>query len=591
MRMEIYIMPRKPTGKITSSRAKVPQKNGDIYIYEREYQYDPVTKKTKRISNRLAAKIPKGTDKEVPTRPKRSPKSGSSTCSIYPNTDLNASRKHTGLMDILEHAGKASGIDQALYSSTDRASADKIISIARFLVATSGDTLPHIETWQLTHPIPYPDGITEDVYYCLCKKIGTDETFRQKLFYERCRQLGDHPLIAFDSTTSSTYSENQVDARYGFNKEKDGMKTIKYLTLYSIECHQPIAFAKQPGNLPDVTSLSNTLEQLEVLGVHGAEIVTDNGYYSEGNLASMCLASFRFITLVKTSSAWVRRELDAHMEGIMGIENRQADLGGVYGCTVMLKHSFQRLRKYASRNKGLGKGDLETFEKRLYLHFYYNPIKKENDDAAFYGIVDGLKKQLEEGVPASSMAGTAQKKIAQYLSIRRKKGGSGISVSYNIQACREACRYHGYFALVSNHEKDRFAALRKYRRREKIEEYFQMAKEDAGASRPRVWYADHLMGRMLIQFAALSYEDYLRFQISRMKETLGKGTDSAVHSTKETQRMELKLKKWLEDTSFSNVLRWFDAYETTEVSTTVANRRWNSEITIRDRMFLEKLGM
>ena len=55
--------------------------------------------------------------------------------------------------------------------------------------------------------------------------------------------------------------------------------------------------------------------------------------------------------------------------------------------------------------------------------------------------------------------------------------------------------------------------------------------------------------------------------------------------------MELKLKKWLEDTSFSNVLRWFDAYETTKVSTTVANRRWNSEITIRDRMFLEKLGM
>lgn len=579
-------MPRKPTGKITYNRAKVPQKNGDIYIYEREYQYDPETKKTKRIYNRLVAKIPKGTNKEVPLRPKRSSKKEPYASSIN-NNDLLASRKRIGLMNILEHAGKASGIDQALYASIDHITADKIISIARFLVATSGDTLPHIETWQLTHPIPYADGITEDIYYCLCKNIGINETFRQKLFYERCRQLKKHPLIAFDSTTSSTYSENQLDARYGFNKDKDGLKTIKYLTLYSVEDHQPIAFAKQPGNLPDVTSLSNTLEQLEVLGVHGAEIVTDNGYYSEENLASMCLARFWFITLVKTSSAWVRRELDAHMEGILCIENRQADLGGVYGCTVMLKHHFQKTRRYANKKKRLEKGDVETFEKRLYLHLYYNPIKKENDDSAFYRMVDGLKKQLEEGVPVSSMTATAKKKVEKYLSVRRKKGGSAVLVSYNPEACREACRYHGYFALVSNHEKNQFEALKKYRQREKIEEYFQMAKEDAGVTRPRVWYADHLMGRMIIQFTALSYEDYLRFQIGKMKENLGQETNKP----KEVQKMELSLKKWLEDTSFSNILRWFDAYETTEVSTTVANRRWNSEITKRDHMFLEKLGM
>ena len=232
-----------------------------------------------------------------------------------------------------------------------------------------------------------------------------------------------------------------------------------------------------------------------------------------------------------------------------------------------------------------GRGDV--FKRQI----FYNPIKKENDDAAFYRMVDGLKKQLEEGIPAISMTAAAQKKIAKYLSVRRKRGSSTITVSYNTEKCKEACRYHGYFALVSNHENDRFEALRKYRQREKIEEYFQMAKEDADAARPRVWYADHLMGRMIIQFVALSYEDYLRFQISRMKEILGKKTNEPEHNTKEVQEMELKLKKWLDDTSFSNILRWFDAYETTEVSTVVANRRWNSEITKRDQMFLEKLGM
>ena len=587
-------MPRKPTGSVIKSRAEELQKNGDIYIYEREYQYDPKTKKTKRISNKLVSKIPRGTEAMVTTRPKRKSAGASppeSPCDVSAISKIHASRQRTGLTDILSHVGRASGIDDALLASTDNGTALKIMSIARFLVATSGDSLPHIETWQLTHPIPYADGITEDIYYHLFKTIGIDETFRQRLFHERCRQLGDNPLIAFDSTTQPTYSENQIDARYGFNKAKDGLKTIKYLTLYSVDNRQPIAFAKQPGNLPDVTSLSNALKQLEVLGIHNPEVVTDNGYYSEENLADMCLGRFRFITLVKTSIAWVRKELDIHMDKMMSIGNRRTDLGGVYCHTVTLVHTFEKTRKNASKKKGVLKGSVETFDKRLYLHIYYNPAKKENEDACLYTEIEELKKTLEEGAEMDAMTDSAWEKASEYLIIRKTKGGRTISIAYNEEACRDVCKYHGYFALISNHEKDRFNTLEKYRKREKVEEYFKMAREDADASRPRVWYADHLMGKMIVQFVALGYEDYLRFMIGQMKVELGKKTGDQKHDTAENLALESSLKKWLVDTSFSNVLRWFDAYETTTVSTAVAKRRWNSETTKRDRLFLEKLGL
>ena len=587
-------MPKKPTGKVNKKRTEVPQKNGDIYIYDREYQYYPEIKKTKRISNKLISKIPKGSMKMVPTRPKRKSADefldrGQGDVTATSNTF--ASRQHTGLTDILNHVGKISGIDDALLASTDNGTALKIMSIARFLVATSGDSLPHIETWQLTHPIPYAEGITEDIYYHLFKSIGTGETFRQRLFNERSRQLGDNPLIAFDSTTQSTYSENQIDARHGYNKAGDGLKTIKYLTLYSVKDRQPIAFAKQPGNLPDVMSLKNAIKQLEVLEIHNPEVVTDNGCYSEENLADLCLSGLSFITLVKTSIVWVREELNAHMDKMMGIGNRRADLGGVYCHTVVIMHTFEKIRKYASRKKGLLKGSVETFEKRLYLHIYYNPMKKENDDAETYAEIEELKKALEEGTSFDAMTDAAQKKAAKYLFIRKTKDGRIISVTYNEEACFDACKYHGYFALISNREKDRFNALEKYRKREKVEEYFKMSKQDADASRPRVWYADHLMGRMIVQFVALGYEDYLRFKIGQMKVELGRKTGDPKHDTKDKLKLETRLKKWLVDTSFSNVLRWFDAYETTEVSTAVAKRRWNSETTKRDRLFLEKLGM
>ena len=587
-------MPRKVTGKVIKTHTEVPQKNGDIYIYEREYRYDPATKKTKRILNKLVSKIQKDTREMVPTRPKRRAvdiSAAENHFDVSSASEINASRKRTGLTDILNHAGGASGIDDALLASTDKGTALKIMSIARFLVATSGDSLPHIATWQLTHPIPYTDGITEDIYYHLCKSIGTDEMFRQRLFNERRRQLGEKPLIAFDSTTQSTYSENQIEARDGYNKSGDGLKTIKYLTLYSVNNRQPIAFAKQPGNIPDVSSLSDALKQLDIFGVQKLELVTDNGFYSEANMAEMCLLGFRFITLVKTSVAWVRKELDIHMNKMVGIENRRTDLGGVYCHTVMLKRTFEKSRKYASIKKELSKGNVETFEKRLYLHIYFNPVKKENEDASFYADIEELKKTLEEGTCLDDITDLARKKVEKYLVVRKTRSNRIMSVAYNEDECRIACKYHGYFALVSNREKDRFNALEKYRQREKVEEYFKLSKEDVGGSKPRVWYTDHLMGRMIIQFVALGYEDWIRFKIGQMKSELGKKIGDPKHDTKKQLELELSLKKWLVDTSFSNVLRWFDAYETTTVSSAVANRRWNSETTKRDRLFLERLGM
>ena len=585
-------MGRKLTGKTTSNRAKILQKNGDYYVYEREYRYNPETKKTERVANKLVAKIPKGLSVEVPTRKKkRNHESDDPNVqkNEADNTVITASRQHTGLTDILDYAGKASGIDEALMVSTDEDTAKKIISIARFLVATSGDTLPHIETWQLTHPIPYDRGITQDIYYKLCRDIGINETLRQRFFAERCKRLGDCPLIAFDSTTQSTYSEGQIEARYGFNKDGDGLRTIKLLTLYSLEDRQPIAFAKQPGNLPDVTSLSNTLQQMEVLGLRGAELVTDNGYYSETNLAEMCYQTFHFITLVKTQLAWVRKEIDAHREEMVSIANRKSDLGNVYCFTTAVKRTFTRERKYANRKTGMEKGARIEFDRRLYLHIYFSPERKEKEDSAFYDRVDEVKELLENGTAVESLSTSGQAIAKKYLKTSRRKGR--FTCDYQVAVCQEACKYHGFFALISNHEKDRFLALRKYRKREKIEEYFQSAKEDAGANRPRVWYSDHLMGRLLIQFVALSYEDFLRYKIAKIKENLGKENGNPGHDKKAQINQENNLKKWLQSTSFSNVLRWFDAYETTEVSSTVFNRRWNSETTKRDRLFLNLLGV
>ena len=92
-------------------------------------------------------------------------------------------------MKILEYVGNESGINNSLYASFDIGTAQKIISLIQYFLATNGQSAPAIEIWQLTHPIPYTSGITENIYHNLYSYVGHNETAQQKFFIQRCSNL------------------------------------------------------------------------------------------------------------------------------------------------------------------------------------------------------------------------------------------------------------------------------------------------------------------------------------------------------------------------------------------------------------------
>jgi transposase len=579
------IMPAKPSGDVKTSIVRCTQKNGDIYVLERQTVYNPEKKQTKILSSKLLAKIPKGSEKEVPTRPKR----GSFENEPENSTRISATRKHIGMMQIIDHIGTVSGIDEGIYSSTDAGTAQKIISIARYLLATNGQSLPGILTWQFNHPLPYEDGISEDVYHDLFVRVGRDESLQQSYFASRCAGIQGKAVLAYDSTTISTYSENQIEARYGYNKDENGLKTIKLLTLYSIETRQPVAFTKQPGNLSDVITIENALKHLSVLGLGGAEIITDNGYYSEHNLAALFLAHFDFITLVKAGLKWVKPEINLHTDDFGSVSSACPFDPGTHGITLTLMRDFVKTRKYAGKKSGFQKGDEEIFRRRVYLHLYFNPARRVEEDVSFDNDLIELRKNIEEGVKVEDLPKGAQNKVSKYL--RVKQWGNNIHVSFNEAACKDAKKSHGFFALVSNCEKDTFECLRKYRKRETIESFFESMKQRADGTRVRVWDTDTLRGRMFVQFVALCYYEYLSNEIRDMKPLLGVKNGVPDHDTAANLKLEKKLKGWLDNSPIYLVLQWFDTVDGINVSSKLTAKRWTTEITARDKLFLKKLGV
>ena len=350
-----------------------------------------------------------------------------------------------------------------------------------------------------------------------------------------------------------------------------------------------MAFTKQPGNLPDVITVANAVRQLSALGIKTTEIVTDNGYYSEQNLFGLFQAGFDFITLVKTNLKWVRPEIDGHMEELNGISSVCPFDTNTHGISVMLMHDFGKVRKYASHKNGRQKGDTETFSKRIYLNIYFNSARQAEDKAAFDQDLLELRQLIETGIPIGELSDSAQRKVQKYLLVRTYAGRP--RVSFDDKACAEAYKYHGYFVLVANKEKDPFECLRKYRKRETIESFFEAEKQHADGQQIRVWDADTLRGRMFVQFVSLCYYEYFNEEIRRLKQSLGKNNGDAEHDTKAVLDAENKLRSWLENTPLYLQLQWFDTVESVEVSNKLKSKRWTTEITARDSLYLEKLGV
>ncbi len=562
------------TGKNHVGERREKRLNGDIYVYERITAYNEKRKMTYTVSQKLKGKIKSGTQNLVPTRPKK--RNGEVRV-------VDAVRRHSGLTDILEWVGKASGIDGDVRSSFSEGDANKILSIARYWIGSGGNTLPRLESWQVMHDLPYHEGITEDVYSNLFKSVGRNEDGVQRYFSSRARRLGKSPVLAFDSTTISTYSENQSEARKGFNKDGDGLNTIKLLTLYSVKGREPLAFAKQPGNVPDVISIENALAQLKCFNLTNPLIVTDNGYYSQNNMMEFALRNVKFLSLASLNVIWVREAVDSLREALADMSSTCPFDPAVCGATTLKMHEFSRIRQRS--RKGKLAGERETFVRRLYIHVYYSPEKEAKSELLFRRDLLDLKTQVEEG--ASEFTKSAQKKIEKFLVCSKKGRGGRLKITFNNEAISEAKKYFGYFVLVSNQTMDTFVALENYRLREKIEELFSVQKGGLDGARPRTWYPDNLRGRQFAQFVSLGYHCFLMKKIKEVRAKLGKNNDG---KSKALITLEKKLDIWLAQRSLAQILDWFDCIETTNVQTTIGKQRWSTESVARDQLFLERLG-
>ena len=570
-------MPRKASGEPKTKRIERRQANGDIYVYEVTTLYNPAKRYNEHVSSKLLGKKSSDGTELIPTRPRK----------ISGTSNVRAIRKTVGVTDILEWIGRESGIDEDILSSADKGTAQKIISFARFWMANPDKTIHRIEEWQISHTIPYQEGMSEDTCYLLMKQLGQDITVAQKYFGYRAAHATSRASVAVDSTTVSSYSELLNDVRFGYNKDGNSLAAVKMLTLFSLRDHQPIAFSRQPGNIPDVISVLNALKQLSVLGMDKPLLVLDGGFFSEENILGFLQAHIKFLMRGQLDSKWILPELEPLFLNIEMPSHVCPEDPSKYCVTKRISHIFTYKRKRT--RGGIQKGDIITEEHRLYLHLVLDTDKARLDKAFLVKDIQHVKKQLEGGVDPSLFTKEETRISDRYLIIRNVRGK--LAITLNDKAILKATRLCGYFVLVSNEKMDAFSALREYRLREKTEEGFRLDKQYNDAHVTRTKSTESLEGRFFCQFVAYGYEAFFQREINRVKSSLAIPNGDPAHDKSDVFKKEKGLLAWLKGMSVAKLFDWFDAIQETTVDSSMGRARWRRETIERDRLFLIRLGV
>ena len=477
------------------------KRTGITYAYETQYYWDK-EKQQSRAKRVCVGKVDPVTNEIIPTRGRSKKKETPSNHPVSKRGSRSfCETKHlyygaTYLFDKLaEELGLTADLKLCFPDSYK-----KLLSIAYYLILEDNNPLYRFEKWNHTHKHPYGADICSPRSSEFFSSI-TDEQINKFFRLQGKRRVEDE-YWAYDSTSISSYSETLSQVQYGKNKEDDKLPQLNLLLVFGEESGLPFYYRKLAGNIPDSKTVKHLLQDLDILGFGKTKFVMDRGFYSEDNINGLYREHVKFLVGVKLSLKFIKKNLDVIYDDIRMFTNYDESIE-TYGYTVQAEWDYTHERPY--------KGDVIKDKRRIYIHYFYSIEKGAEDEQAFDKRIAGLCKELLEDKPVESH----RKAYEQFFEVKTTPK-RGRQVYYKEDAIKEARKYLGYFALITNETMDAFTALHLYRMKDVVEKAFGNIKERLSMRRLLVSSEKGLDGKIFTEFVALILISHLDH---KMKES------------------------------------------------------------------------
>ena len=291
-----------------------------------------------------------------------------------------------------------------------------------------------------------------------------------------------------DITSISSYSEFIEFVRWGYNRDGEELPQINLLMLTGEKSRLPMYYRIISGSIKDVSTLQESLENLELIKAGSLHYVMDKGFYSEKTIDAFYDRHLKYMVGVPFTASFAKDAVERHRKDMCNHHNY---------CQVMDDELYAVTELMSWDNH------------RIYVHIYFDSYKAETDSKKFdhklyvcYNeLVSGNRNKANESF------------YAKYF-ILKETPVRGLKVEYNEEAISDHKKNRiGWFVLATNDIKDKVKALEIYRSKDAVEKNFDDLKNDLDMKRLRIHTQSTMDGRIFIQFIAL-------ILITKLKEVM-----------------------------------------------------------------------
>jgi transposase len=469
------------------------KRSGITYAYESTSYWDR-EKKQSRAKRTLIGRVDteSGAIRATDGRCRKGNPSSKLPAKRGPVTAETTARRFCGATFLLDKIGQKLGIRDDLKQCFPDI-CKQILSLAYYLVLECGAPLYRFEKWNILHRHPYGKDISSQRSSELFASIK--EGARQKFFRLQGQRRSEGEYWAYDTTSISSYSEQLSQAQYGLNKEDDNLPQINLALLFGEDSNLPFYYRKLAGNIPDVKTLKELLEQMREIGFSKVKLVMDRGFYSESNVNACYKNHLKFLMAARMGLAFIRDQLDLIYDEFKTYDHYSQE-HKLYAWTVTAQWHYEEIKPRS--------GSTINETRRIYIHYYYNADKAADAETSFDSNLAALYSELISGNPVPKHIGQYDK----WFTSKNTRGGVKAEARKDLVA--SAKRYFGYFALISNETMDAVSALRLYRNKDVVEKAFGNLKERLNMRRTLVSSEQALDGKLFVAFVSLIYLSHIK---------------------------------------------------------------------------------
>jgi len=362
----------------------------------------------------------------------------------------------------------------------------KVFALGTFC-ATEGNPMYQYETWAHEHESMLQNAMSSQQVSTFLKALGENERQRSGFWAKWDSYHGKGRNLVFDITSISTYSVGQDFAEWGHNRDHESLPQINLGMVYSDRPGMPLGYRVYPGSVGDVTTLKNLLHYLKHdLHLSHSRMVMDRGFFSSANIRNMDAGGYDYLIPVPSGTRIAKEILlqtedRFNMEGeYLNFNNRmlaytkiRAEFAGqIHDFHVFLDFDRRRTETQTMLRK------IETIEERF--------------NGSDYRTADEVKEFINSVCSGYSRL------------FEIKKNRKTFSLKRNQEAIHEFARKFGKMILLpSNYDMEPLQLLKDYFRRDGVEKFFDILKNEMDSKRGRVQSHAALEGRLFVHMIGL----------------------------------------------------------------------------------------